>query len=140
MSVRGEFFLVMQTHHRFAAAGSLSMRVLVVEDEPLLAMLLEQNLLELGHELAGLAATVPQALSVLEQTEIDCALLDFSLGHEATSVPVAERLQSNGTPFCFLSGHLSLDTPSLLTRAPLLTKPVTLGDLEGALRSMAAPV
>ena len=113
------------------------MRVLVVEDEPLLAMLLEQNLFELGHELAGTAATVPQALSFLEATQIDCALLDFSLGHAATSVPVAEHLYRSGTPFCFLTGHMSLETPGLPRSAPMLTKPVSIDDLGEALRLMA---
>lgn len=115
------------------------MRVLVVEDEPLLAMLLEENLIELGHELAGSAATVPQALSMLDLEEIDCALLDFSLGHETTSVAVAQRLRSAGKPFYFLTGHLSLDgAPEVPSDAPMLTKPVSLGQLEGALRAMAS--
>jgi len=114
------------------------MRVLVVEDEPLLAMLLEENLVELGYELAGCAATVPQALSMLDEADVDCALLDFSLGHDATSIPVAQRLHSDGKPFYFLTGHLSLDeNPGIPPDAPMLTKPVSLGDLEGALKEMA---
>lgn len=114
------------------------MRVLVVEDEPLLAMLLEENLAELGHELAGSAATVPQALSMLDLGEIDCALLDFSLGHETTSAPVAQRLRSTGTPFYFLTGHLSLEGGAEIpSDAPMLTKPVSLDQLDIALRDMA---
>lgn len=114
------------------------MRVLVVEDEPLLAMLLEESLAELGHELAGSAATVPQALSMIDGAEVDCALLDYSLGHDTTSVPVAQRLHSDGKPFYFLTGHMSLaESPGLPPDAPMLTKPVSLGELEGALREMA---
>lgn len=115
------------------------MRVLVVEDEPLLAMLLEDNLAELGYELAGSAATVPQALSLIDQEGVDCALLDFSLGDDATSLPVADRLRSDGKPFYFLTGHLSLDAaPGMPGDAPMLTKPVSLGQLDEALREMAA--
>lgn len=114
------------------------MRVLVVEDEPLLAMLLEENLAELGYELAGCAATVPQALSMLDEEDVDCALLDFSLGHDTTSIPVAQRLHSDGKPFYFLTGHLSLtESPGMPPDAPMLTKPVSLDELEGALRDMA---
>jgi CheY-like chemotaxis protein len=114
------------------------MRVLVVEDEPLLAMLLEESLAELGYELAGSAATVPQALSMIDQAEVDCALLDFSLGRDSTSLPVANRLRDDGKPFYFLTGHLSLEgAPGLPQDAPMLTKPVSLGQLETALREMA---
>lgn len=112
------------------------MRVLVVEDEPLLAMLLEENLEELGHELAGSAATVHQALSLLEQQDIDCALLDFSLGHDATSLPVAQWLQNAGKPFYFLTGHMNL--AQVPVEAPMLSKPVSLAQLQGALQDMAA--
>lgn len=114
------------------------MRVLVVEDEPLLAMLLEENLAELGYELAGSAATVHQALSLLDQSEIDCALLDFSLGQDSTSVPVAQRLREAGKPFTFLTGHASLEgTKGVPEDVPLLVKPVSLADLRGALSRMA---
>ena len=111
------------------------MRVLVVEDEPLLAMLLEDNLAELGHDLVGSAATVEQALAVLESEQVDCALLDYSLGHEMNSLEIAERLQSNGRPFYFLTGHkhLSFDLP---IDAPMLEKPVTLDQLQRALAAM----
>lgn len=113
------------------------MRVLVVEDEPLLAMLLEDNLAQLGHELVGSAATVPQALSFLDQSDVDCALLDFSLGHDMNSLPIAQRLQSAGKPFYFLTGHLNLDE-NLPVDARMLTKPVSLDQLQGALREMQA--
>jgi DNA-binding response OmpR family regulator len=113
------------------------MRVLVLEDEPLLAMLLEQNLTELGYSLAGSAATVPQALALLDEQAIDCALLDWSLGDDETSLPVARRLRQEGRPFCFLSGHSSLEASPLIDDAPLLTKPVRLEELDSALKAMA---
>lgn len=111
------------------------MRVLVVEDEPLLAMLLEENLADLGHELVGSVATVAQALSFLAQSEIDCALLDFSLGHDMNSLPVAQQLQSWGKPFYFLTGHMNL-AEEIPMNAPMLTKPVTLDQLQHALEAM----
>lgn len=112
------------------------MRVLVVEDEPLLSMLLEESVAELGHELAGSAATVDQALETLASNEIDLALLDFSLGHQTTSLPVAERLRDAGIPFIYLSGHHSLEAEGDVPPAPLLTKPFSIDQLEAAISSL----
>lgn len=111
------------------------MRVLIVEDEPLLAMALEENLAQLGHEVAGSAATVSQALSMLENEQIDCALLDYSLNSETTSIPVAMRLMSAGKPFYFLTGHLRLED-EIPPQSRLLSKPVSLAQLQGALNEM----
>lgn len=112
------------------------MKVLVVEDEPLLAMLLEESLVELGHEVAGSAATVDQALATLDVGGVDCALLDFSLGDETNAVPVAARLRNAAIPFVYLTGHRSLPLGDEIPRAPLLNKPFTLDQLDDALREM----
>lgn len=112
------------------------MRVLVVEDEPLLAMLLEESLSDLGHDPVGAVATVTQAMAVLDAETVDCALLDFSLGGTENSVAIAERLRLAGIPFCYLSGHSSLDTGSGAPDAPMMTKPVSMRDLERALDHM----
>jgi len=112
------------------------MRILVVEDEPLLAMLLEESLIELGHEVAGSAATVEQAFATLDTEAVECALLDFTLADESNSVPVAARLQARGIPFVYLTGHHSLPSGEAIPPAPLLTKPFTLDQLDDALRGM----
>lgn len=113
------------------------MRILVVEDEPLLAMLLEDNLIELGHEPGGSAATVEQAMGMLDAQSYDAALLDYSLSDDTTSAPVAERLRREGKPFYYLSGHASIGSGEHVPEAPLLTKPVSLAALRGAIDSMA---
>jgi DNA-binding response OmpR family regulator len=112
------------------------MRILVVEDEPLLAMLLKESVTELGHEVAGAAATVDQALAMLDDSTIELALLDFSLGHQTTSVPVAVRLQESGIPFLYLSGHRTLGEEGAFPPAPLLTKPFSLDQLDAAIRGL----
>jgi len=112
------------------------MRILVVEDEPLLAMLLEENLADLGHDKVTAVATVDQALSALDESPVDAALLDFSLGSDTTSVPVALRLREEGTPFFYLSGHASLDPDSGAPEAPMLPKPVSLDALRQALSTL----
>lgn len=114
------------------------MRVLLVEDEPLLAMLLEENVADLGHQPVGAAATVAQAFALLDEGPVDCALLDFSLGGSDTSAPIAERLHLEGVPFTYLSGHNSLDTGTGAQQGPLLTKPASMVALTQALDAMAA--
>lgn len=115
------------------------MKVLVVEDEPLLAMMLEESLAELGHEIAGTAATVEQAMAALDGGGVDFALLDYTLPHETNAGPVAERLRKVAIPFVYLTGHQSLPEPEggQLPAAPLLTKPFTLDELGNALRFAA---
>ncbi len=113
------------------------MRVLIVEDEPLLAMLLEEIIADLGHEAIGAAANVAQAFALLDNVAVDCALIDFSLGGTDTSIPVAERLQFDGIPFTYLSGHNSLDENAGAPDGPLLTKPASMDAIERALEAMA---
>ncbi len=112
------------------------MRIFVLEDEPLLAMLLEESLAELGHEVTGVAATVDQALAILESDSIDFALLDFSLGNDTNAVPVAQWLRDRRIPFLYLSGHLSLEMESDAPQAPLLSKPFSLEQLDQAIRGL----
>lgn len=114
------------------------MRVLLVEDEPLLAMLLEESIADLGHQPVGAAATVAQAFALLAEGPVDCAMLDYSLGGSDTSVPVAERLRREGIPFTYLSGHNSLEAGSGAPQGPLLTKPTSMAALAQALDAMAA--
>lgn len=116
--------------------GIEKMRILVVEDEPLLAMLLEESLAELGHDVVGCAASVDQAMLTLDDIELDFALLDFTLADDATSAPVAIRLRDEGVPFVYLTGHRSLPANADVPDAPLLTKPFTLDQLDEALRAV----
>jgi DNA-binding response OmpR family regulator len=113
------------------------MKVLVVEDEPLLAMLLEESLAELGHEVAGSAATVEQAMATLDAGEVDFALLDYTLADETNAGPVAERLRRVAIPFIYMTGHRSLPLGSSLPEAPMLAKPFTLDQLDDALKLAA---
>ena len=112
------------------------MRILVVEDEPLLAMLMEESLGDLGHEMVGVAATVAQADAILDGHVIDAAFLDFSLGDDATSVPVAERLRREGKPFYYVSGYNSIQPNDNAPEAPLLSKPFSVSALKDALSAM----
>jgi len=114
------------------------MRVLIVEDEPLLAMLLEETVADLGHEPVGAAATVAQAFALLDTMPVDCALLDYSLGGDATSIPVARRLQAECVPFTYLSGHSALDKSAGAPKGPLLNKPASMDGIARAIAAMTA--
>ena len=112
------------------------MRIMIVEDEPLLAMLLEESLRELGHDVVATAATVEQGLAELDAVEIDMALLDFTLGEDSDAVPIALRLYERGVPFAYLTGHRSIPQEHAIPAAPLLMKPFTIDELDATLKGM----
>jgi len=78
-------------------------RILVVDDEPLIAMSMGEWLADLGHSVVGPASDLASALALVE-TEIDAAILDVTLGAQ-TSLSVARRLAERGVPFAVASGH-----------------------------------
>ena len=80
--------------------GESKLRVLVVEDESLVAMMVEDVLIDLGHEIAGVAGRLSEALRLATDLEIDFAVLDLNLNGERTD-PVAAALRSRGVPFVF---------------------------------------
>jgi DNA-binding response OmpR family regulator len=79
-------------------------RILVVEDEMLVAMLLEDTIGDLGHKVVGPAMRVETALSVLESEPIDFAILDINIAGKL-SFPIADRLRELAVPFIFASGY-----------------------------------
>ena len=83
-------------------------RILVVEDEPLVGMLLEDMLSELGHAVVGLAATVEQGLALAQSAPLDAAILDVNLGG-SRSFPIADALRARAIPFLFATGYGSAD-------------------------------
>jgi DNA-binding response OmpR family regulator len=97
-------------------------RVLVVEDEWLIADMLEEALRESGFEVAGPAPTVKRALELLAEGALDAAVLDVSLNREP-SFPVAEALAERGVPFVFMTGYAEADLPVEFRSRPILHKP-----------------
>ncbi len=86
-------------------------RVLVVEDDPLLAMDLEATLVEAGAVVVALCHTLDEAMARVEAEDFAVAVLDFALGSETAS-PVARRLANRGVPFVLYTGK-SRHEPSL---------------------------
>ncbi len=99
------------------------MNVLVLEDDVLLAMDVEDYLVEQGHEVIGPFARIPQALAAIRESAIDGAILDLNLNGEL-SFPVIEALQELEIPLIVCSGYAEL--PELKTKLaglPLIAKP-----------------
>lgn len=107
-------------------------RVLVVEDEALIAMLAEEMLADLGCVLHATAPTVAHALELTEAGGFDLALLDVNVAREQV-FPVAEALTARGVPFAFASGYGEEDLRDDFRRHPLLGKPYTTEQLAAAL-------
>ena len=107
-------------------------RVLVVEDETLVAMLVEDTLADAGVVVLGPVATVAEALSLLGAQRPDLAVLDLNLAGE-TSEPVADRLIAMEVPFVVASGYGAAGLPQRLSGIPVLAKPYAPEDLTAAL-------
>ena len=113
-------------------------RLLVVEDESLIALELCQGLVALGWEIVGPAATVDEALAMIERTAgLDAAVLDVNLGGSLV-YPLAERLQSLGVPFVFCTGYQHLDDHRNFASSPVVRKPVEITHLDRELRRLSA--
>jgi CheY-like chemotaxis protein len=116
------------------APGSARQRVLVVEDEPLLALMLEEILLDGGFAVAGVATRVAAALQFVASGRVDAAVLDCNLAG-ASAAPVALALAAQGAPFVVLSGYAPEQQDAAFACGVRLKKPCTPDRLLQALRA-----
>ena len=113
------------------------LKVLVVEDEMLVSMLVEDMLADLGCTVVGPAAEIDEAMALAESADIDLALLDVNLG--GTPIfPVADALKARGVPFAFASGYGEAGLSEDHRGASVLQKPFREADLAKALRELVA--
>ncbi|MCX8476203.1 MAG: response regulator [Sphingomonas sp.] len=108
-------------------------RVLIVEDEPLIAMMLEDFLDVLEREVAGTADDVAGALARIEAGGIEVAILDVNLRGGEQSWPVAARLDELGIPFILATGGAGDTIAEAWRNRPILSKPFTMDGVERAL-------
>ena len=110
--------------------------ILVVEDEPLISMMLEDFLDALGYRLAGCVDGVSDALRHVEAGGFDAALLDVNLRDGETSWPIADALSERGQPFILATGGGNDAVPARHADAPVLNKPYTLDGVREAFESL----
>lgn len=115
-------------------SGDKKSLILIVEDEPFIALTLEDMLDELGFALAGTVSQISEALEMIERQPVDCALLDVNLGSEKID-PVADLLASRGCPFIFTTGYGRSGIPQGHAGRPVLQKPFRMDDLASTLKA-----
>jgi DNA-binding NtrC family response regulator len=114
------------------------LKVLVVEDEMLIAAEMEATLEDLGCQVVGPFGRVDQALEALEDAEVDAAVLDVNVRGEMI-FPVAEKLQALGVPMVFCTGYADLpNLPEPLRNQVRISKPCSATNVEKALRAQVA--
>ncbi len=118
--------------------GLVGRRILVVEDEFLIRMLLEDMLDELGYGVAAAAGRVDEAADMAKSGEYDLAILDVNLDGEDV-YPVAEILNQRGVPFLFVTGYGGRGLPEPYRSRPTLQKPFQIEDLSRTLGAFFGP-
>jgi CheY-like chemotaxis protein len=125
------------TGQKISGQEAAGRSVLIVEDEPMIAMLIEDILGILGCAIAGVALRFEDAVDKASSLSFDVAILDINLnGHQ--SYPLAEILRAREIPFVFASGYDKDSLPQALHGVPFLSKPFTLRDLQQALQAALA--
>lgn len=111
-------------------------RVLVVDDEVLVAMMLSDMLDELGCEVVGPALDIESALALVGGEPFDWAVLDLNIQGKP-SFPVARALNARRIPFVFASGYGAADSGSGFEDVPVIQKPFDLAELASVVRRLA---
>lgn len=110
-------------------------RILVLDDEPLIALLVEGWLDELGCEVVGPAGTVEAGLELAESGGLDAAILDVKLG-DGNSYAVARFLMERGVPFAFATGKGDLGDEPEFDNPLLLMKPFDFEGVKGVVQKL----
>jgi CheY-like chemotaxis protein len=105
------------------------LRILVVEDEAAISLLLEDMLLDFGCEVVGPAARLSAALDAVSREQVDLAILDVNVAGEPI-YPVAEALAKREIPFVFSTGYGSAGIRDTFRDRPVLQKPFAQHDLK----------
>jgi DNA-binding response OmpR family regulator len=109
-------------------------RILIVDDEPLIAMLVEAWIVDMGHEPVGPAASLSEAKALIE-SKFDAAVVDLTLGHESGR-PIAEALAAKGVPFVYATGQAETQLDDLPRASGVLLKPYSFEAFGAAVEAM----
>jgi PAS domain S-box-containing protein len=104
-------------------AAATGRRVLLVEDEALVAMMIQECLAESGHSVIGPISRASDALQVAKDADYDAAILDINLG-DGMAYPVADILSARGVPFVFVTGYEADTIDERFRAVPILQKPI----------------
>jgi DNA-binding response OmpR family regulator len=119
-----------------AASQSLAgLRILVVEDDMLIAVFLEETLRDLGCVVIGPVSKLETALQLATDEVLDAAILDVTI-RGGPVFPAAERLRDRGIPFALATGYGDWSLPESLRNQPRLAKPFTSKELEEQIRAL----
>jgi CheY-like chemotaxis protein len=118
--------------------GSRARRVLLVEDEAMVAMLLENMLEELGYEVAAITGKASEAAILAREAPIDLAVLDVNLNGEFT-YEIAALLRARGIPFLFATGYGNAGLAREWRDVPTLQKPFQLRELRERIDEVVPP-
>ena len=113
-------------------------RVLVVEDEYFVAILIEEILESAGCIVTGPIPRLPEALDAVDHEDYDVAVLDVNLAGERIN-PVADALSERNVPFLFVTGYGANALPSEYAQRPRVCKPFRMADLLGTLSNVVKP-
>jgi CheY-like chemotaxis protein len=111
-------------------------RILVLEEESLIAMMLQGWLERIDCETIGPAHSVQSALDLLEGATLDGALLDVSLRDNEKCYPVASALRDRRIPFAFLTGYTAEDVDARFGDVPVLYKPLNFADFKATIAKL----
>lgn len=115
------------------------LRILLVEDEIMVALLLEEMLAELGHTVVGPVARLDKAVELAWQEAVDVAILDVNVDGKEV-YPVAEALATRGIPFVFSTGYGRTGLRAPYGDRPTLQKPFHRSDLRDLLAEIGAAI
>jgi len=118
-------------------ATALPARILLVEDEYLIRMLLEDMVADLGHNVIAAVGTIAEARALASTGDFHAAILDVNVDGEKI-FPVADILTERGLPFAFLTGYGENSLPDAYRGRPALLKPFQVAQLESTLNGLLA--
>ena len=99
------------------------MRVLVVEDEALVGIMIQESLTEFGFQIVGPVCSASDAVAAAKDGQFDAAILDINLG-DGSVYQVAEILSARSVPVIFVTGYDSASVDARFSDAPVLQKPI----------------